>query len=98
MANGDGTIGEQTRVTLRVVVPLVIALVAGLGAWLDMRYQVRSLRTEMFRLSMDRWSRVDDLVYMHEFAAANNLEVVPHTRASVREIIEKHDGEKLKDR
>lgn len=79
------TIKEDTRISLRLVVGLLIATAASVGAWGDIRYQLRdvkkeveNLRAEVEKTSLDRWYKIDDALYMRDFASKNGLILIPH--------------------
>lgn len=85
--NGRTAITPKTKISLQLVIPLLAGVAMGTGAWLDLRWQIATLRTEIRNRTTDRWTKTDDGVYMRDFAYANSLRMPEHQRA--QEVSEK---------
>lgn len=75
-------ITQNTKVSLRVVAALLAFVIAGLGAWYDLRGEIRDLKHSMELRMRDRWTKADDELHEMKVAVANDLIAVSHVRAA----------------
>lgn len=87
-----GTIGEGTRISLKLAIGAIVIALAIAGAWFDIshglkdvrrdvgevRLDVAGLRLEVSEASGDRWKKLDDKRYMKELGAMNDLKMPEH--------------------
>ena len=72
-------INDKTMVSLKVM----LCVAACVAAWADIRWQVKDLRREVEFLQVrmsERWTKVDDAVYMQGYSTLNELKMLAHTR------------------
>jgi hypothetical protein len=71
-----------TSISLALVIRIAVVTAVITAGWVDLRYQIASLRDEVKRSTDDRWRATDDLVFMHSFTELNELKMVPHRAAT----------------
>ena len=81
----DPTITRNTPITLGLVIVIFAAIVppllAGYAAWRDVKEDLTYIKLEMTLMrETDPWCKLDDKLYMAEFARQNGLKEVPHER------------------
>jgi hypothetical protein len=71
--------GAGTKVSLQLALRVALVLIVVIGAWADLKYEVRSLRRDLER---GRWTKADDHLYMTELGRLNATLLLPeHKRA-----------------
>ena len=64
-------------VSLKVIIPLVVAVGSGVCAWLDIKHEIALLQQIVQTRMADRWTARDDRECMRLFAITNGLDVPP---------------------
>ena len=67
------TLSASTKVSLGLLIPIVMLLAGGFAAWYDIKGTIKEV-------SSDRWKKVDDRIFMANFATINQLTMPPHVR------------------
>jgi len=73
-----GSITQDTRVTLRAVVGIVVVTASAVLAYADLKHEFRDLKATVSRGMVDRWTKTDDELHMRAFAVQNGLSPVIH--------------------
>ena len=93
MAETNGsktTLSQETKVSLKLVVPFVVAIIGGVLAYADISYSLKDVQRQILELQSsiddgmkDRWTRTDDRRYMEDFFRENpSLTPVKHRRVT----------------
>lgn len=75
-------ITKGTGISLGLLISCVVLSVAVAMAYSRLSFQICELTRHVKMMTIDRWTKTDDLYFMEDFARTNGLEMPIHKRVS----------------